>query len=47
MVMLCLNFKTFCCKVDLEYLKQLCELDEDHPLAPDKKKTKEKCLIIT
>ena len=33
-------------RVSLEYPKELCELHNSYPLAPDKIKIKEKCLII-
>ena len=33
-----------CYKVDLEYPKELCELENDSPLAPDKIEIKEKRL---
>ena len=34
-------------EVDLEYLKELRELHNNYPLAPDKMEIKKKCCLIT
>ena len=38
------SLKSFVLEVYLEYLRELCELNNDYPLAPDKKKIKQEML---